>query len=343
MGNERMQIEDIKILRLRNQFLLSRADAKTVLSGLIGLQAQYGAQALHALAIRSSGGFDPTACAKTWSFRGTLHLHQKSDLPLVLYQGSQTAFGQMAFLSEQVEKARAEHFRRLILDALAERDLTRDQLKAICSASGLSTAEEEVLFHPWGGVFRTLAEHGEIAYTPDGNRVFTRLEPMVPMEKSEALLELMRRYVCHYGPVTLRDAQTFFGIPQRELKALLEQTAGETAVVGKDTFYYTPCELPEGALTPEVIFLAGFDQLLLGYRKTENPFLPNEHIKRVYNNTGIVFPTVLLRGRVSATWKRNGKVLEIRPFGKITAMDKKRIERKAVDNFGGAGVQWINS
>ncbi len=338
-----MQIDQISLLRLKNQFLLKPADAKDVVSGLIGLQAQYGAQALHALAIRSSGGFDQNACVKTWSFRGTLHLHQKSDLPLVLYRGSQTAFGQMAFDSETMQQERAEHFRRLILDALAERDLSRDQLKALCSTEGLTVAEEEILFHPWGGVFRALAENGEIAYTSDGNRAFTRLAPLVPMEKDEALRELMRRYIRYYGPVTLRDAQTFFGMPQRELKALLEQTAGESATIGKDTYYYQSDILPEGAETPDVVFLAGFDQLLLGYRKTENPFLPIEHIKRVYNNTGIVFPTVLLRGRVSATWKRNGKVLEIRPFGKITAKDKKRIERKAVDNFGGAGVQWINS
>ena len=338
-----MEVNELKLLRLKNQFLLERADAETVLHGLIGLQAQYGAQALHALAIRSMGGFDPGSSVKTWSFRGTLHLHLKSDLPLVLYRGSQTAFGQMAFLSERVEKARAEQFRALILGALAERDLTRDQLKALFASSGMTTAEEEILFHPWGGVFRAMAENGEIAYTSDGNRVFTRLAPIEPLEKGEALKELMRRYVAHYGPVTLRDAQTFFGIPQRELKALLEQTAGESVSIGKDVYYFTPFELSEGAEVPQVLFLAGFDQLLLGYRKTENPFLPPEHIKRVYNNTGIVFPTVLLHGRVSAVWKRTGKVLEIKPFGKITVKDKKQIERKAVDNFGGAGVQWINS
>lgn len=337
-----MQIDQIKLLRLKNQFLLNPGGAQDVVSGLIGLQAQYGAQALHALAIRSMGGFDPDTCVKTWSFRGTLHLHRKSDLPLVLYRGSQTAFGQMAFLSERVEKTRAEQFRALILDAMAERDLSRDQLKALCSAEGLTAAEEEILFHPWGGIFRALAEKGEIAYTSDGNRVFTRLKPLTPMEKDEALRELMRRYVKHYGPVTLRDAQTFFGMPQRELKALLEQTAGESVSIGKDAYFYMPDELPEGADMPQALFLAGFDQLLLGYRKTDNPFLPPEHIKRVYNNTGIVFPTVLLHGRVLATWKRNGKTLEIKPFGKITAKDKKQIERKAVDNFGGAGVQWIN-
>lgn len=337
-----MQIEEIKLLRLKNQFLLERADAETVLHGLIGLQAQYGAQALHALAIRSTDGFDPSSSVKTWTFRGTLHLHLKSDLPLVLYLGSQTAFGQMAFLSDRVEKARAEQFRALILDALAERDLTRDQLKALFSSGGMTAAEEEILFHPWGGIFRALAENGEIAYTSDGNRVFTRLASVEPLEKGEAMRELMRRYVRCYGPVTLRDAQTFFGIPQRELKALLEQTAEETVSIGKDTYFYVSRELPEMADMPQVVFLAGFDQLLLGYRKTENPFLPAEHIKRVYNNTGIVFPTVLLKGRVSAIWKRTGKTLEIKPFGKITAKDKKQIERKAVDNFGGAGVQWVN-
>lgn len=88
-----MQIEQLKLLRLKNQFLLNPGGAQNVVSGLIGLQAQYGAQALHALAIRSCGGFDPSTCVKTWSFRGTLHLHLKNDLPLVLYRGSQTAFG----------------------------------------------------------------------------------------------------------------------------------------------------------------------------------------------------------------------------------------------------------
>ncbi|MPM30774.1 hypothetical protein SDC9_77324 [bioreactor metagenome] len=115
----------------------------------------------------------------------------------------------MAFLSERVEKTRAEQFRRLILDAMAERDLSRDQLKALCSAEGLTAAEEEILFHPWGGVFRALAENGEIAYTSDGNRVFTRLKPLTPMEKDEALRELMRRYVKHYGPVTPGRADVF--------------------------------------------------------------------------------------------------------------------------------------
>ena len=89
---------------------------------------------------------------------------------------------------------------------------------------------------------------------------------------------------------------------------------------------------------PNVLFLAAFDQLLLGYRKTENPMLPKEQIKAVYNNTGIIFPTVLLNGVVSAIWKRTGNRLEIKPLCKISKRDQKKIEREAVDKFGKIAV-----
>ena len=41
---------------------------------MIGLQAQYGANALHALAIRSNDTPDYSRYVKTWSMRGT-HMH----------------------------------------------------------------------------------------------------------------------------------------------------------------------------------------------------------------------------------------------------------------------------
>ncbi len=208
----------------------------------------------------------------------------------MLYRGSQTAFGQMAFDSETMQQGRAEHFRRLILDALAERDLTRDQLKALCSAEGLTAAEEQILFHPWGGVFRALAENGEIAYTSDGNRVFTRLKPLTPMEKDEALRELMRRYVRHYGPVTLRTHRRFSACRSGSSKRFWSKRRRRGSPSAKTLIFYIPDELPEGADIPPALFLAGFDQLLLGYRKTDNPFLPTEHI-----NASITTPASCFR------------------------------------------------
>ncbi len=338
-----MDENERKLLRLSSQYLLEPADDRSVVSGMIGLQAQYGANALHALNIRANTIPDYARYVKTWTLRGTLHLHAVDDLPLVLHTGCKTEFGQMAFTSARVDTERSASFRRLVMDALAQGDKTRDELKSLCNAKGLSPAEEDILFHAWGGLFRAMAEHGEIAYTSDGNRMFTRLTPFEPLDEQAALETMMRRYLLHYGPVSLRDAQTFFGRTQRELKPVLERTASESFTVGKQTFFTAGQSLPINAEMPNVVFLAGFDPLLLGYRKTENPFLPKEHIKRVYNNTGIVFPTVLLNGNVSASWKRTTNRLEIKPFKKIGMRDKKRIERKAMSVFAVASVQWIDA
>ena len=65
---------------------------------------------------------------------------------------------------------------------------------------------------------------------------------------------------------------------------------------------------------PECIFLAGFDPLMLGYQKTENPFLPPEHLRGIFNLAGIVMPAVLWRGRVIGRWKKTGRKLTITPF-----------------------------
>lgn len=335
-----MDAEQLKLLRMHNQFLLSPAAPRAVVRGLIGLQAQYGAAALHALDIRSTGQRELTGFVKTWSFRGTLHLHDREDLPLVLYRGSETDFGQMSFWHDQVASGRADYFRGVILHALESGDKTRDQLKAACMQEGLNEQEAQIILHPWGGLFRAMAEKGEIAYTPDGSRVFTRLSPVEPVAEEAALSELMRRYLAHYAPVSLRDAQTFFGIPQKRLKHLLEQTAEDSFTFQNQTYFTLGQSLPQDASIPSILFLAAFDQLLLGYRKTENPILPENSIRQIYNNTGIVFPTVLLQGTAAAVWKRTGNKLELRPLKKINQRDRMKIERKAVDKFGVKAVQW---
>lgn len=333
-----MDQEEFKLLRLHNQSLLSPHPAEEVVRGLIGLQAQYGAAALHALKIRASDAPDVSQYVKTWSFRGTLHLHHRQDLPLVLYSGSESAFGQMTFIDESIAPGRGAFFREVITEALSSGDKTRDELKTACLNCGMSERETEIILHPWGGLFRAMAEKGEIAYTADGNRVFTQLDPLEPMGEEAALKELMQRYLMHYAPVSLRDAQTFFGLTQKKLKDLLEKTATESFSFNGQTYYTMGQTLPLEAQMPNMLFLAAFDQMLLGYRKTENPILAEARIKAVYNNTGIIFPTVLLNGVVSAIWKRTGKRLEIKPLCKINKRDQKKIEREAIDKFGKIAV-----
>ena len=78
----------------------------------------------------------------------------------------------------------------------------------------------------------------------------------------------------------------------------------ETVTVGGRTHFYIPNGAPERDMPP-VILLAGFDPLMLGYRKEDNPFLPGEHLRGIFNLAGIVNPAILLHGRVAGKWKES--------------------------------------
>ena len=78
-----MTSEELKIRQLTNQHILSPADKLTVVRDLCGLQAQFMANAMHSLQLRTND-FDPQTLAdglvKSWSVRGTVHVFAESDL-----------------------------------------------------------------------------------------------------------------------------------------------------------------------------------------------------------------------------------------------------------------------
>ena len=159
------------------------------------------------------------------------------------------------------------------------------------------------------------------------------------MDAAEAELTLARRYFTHYGPASLRDAAYFFRVPQTKVKAWLKQLdAREISVDGR--MYYATKDAPEGEM-PHVRLLSGFDPMLLGYRKEDNPILPPEHLRGVFNLTGIVHPTVLADGRIVARWREKDGKVELMPFENIGARTKKRIEREVEKWFEVKEIRWM--
>ena len=71
--------------------------------------------------------------------------------------------------------------------------------------------------------------------------------------------------------------------------------------------------MPAGEL-PKCLFLAGFDQLMLGYEKTESLFLPKEHMRDIFNLAGIVRPAILVNGTVVGWWNLKNRKLKITLF-----------------------------
>lgn len=320
-----MTIDEIMLRRLANQHLLRPAAYREVASDLCGVQAQFLSNAFHALTIRSDDfSVDrPDGLLKSWTLRGTMHLFDERDLPLMLYR-DRTHFLRpcdMLAADEYITAERKRFFADLIEKSVGEGISEREALKQHCFDAGMTETEAQSVFNPWGGTIRALCESGRITHVVSEKKAFVPCPPFEPMEKDDARLELARRYFTHYGPATVRDAAYFFACTQAEVKNWINRLQVQTAECGDRTYYYIEESAPVDAAIPPCIFLAGFDPLMLGYEKTDNPFLPTEYLRGIFSMAGIVMPAVLVHGRVVGKWKRTGKKLTVTLFESIDARD----------------------
>ena len=312
-----MTLEEMKLRRLAGQHLLQPADTQTVVKDLCGVQAQFLSHALHGLSIRCHE-VDTTELVKSWTNRGTMHLFSAEDFPLFLYQGRKINLRPVdtmlsdAYLSTE----RKGYFAEVILDAVSSGICEREALKTVCEAHGMTENEAESIFNPWGGLLRALCEAGKLCHKVQEKKAFQLCPVFEPMEKAAAQAELLRRYFTHFGPATVRDAAYFFGWPQSQVKALMKAIPLESFCVNNRLYCHMGSQL-SGQEIPRCLFLAGFDSLMLGYEKTENPFLPQAHMRRIFNLAGIVRPAILVDGTVAGSWSLKDRKLKISLFSDI--------------------------
>ena len=341
-----MELEERKRIILRRQFLSAPGDKLEVAGGLCGIQAQYTKNAYHALQIRTKARLASEnwgeGLYKSWTLRGTVHVYPRKEQPLFIYaaHASGNWAEQMYLTDSRVSMERKQVYERLILQRLDQGCATREELKEICQAGGMTETEQEVVFHPWGGVIRMMAERGELAYCVEERKIFARCERIEPMPRAEAHKELLHRYLTHYGPVAVADAAYFFHWKRNDIRTMLDSMDDlQSDVCAGQTVYWLG-ERDPGAI-PECMLLAGFDPLMLGYEKTQSIFLPCEYIRGVFNLTGIVFPTILYRGNVVGKWKETKGKVELTAFQALTPHVKRRIEEKACSSVEGfKSVRW---
>lgn len=332
-----MEREELLLRRMQGQHLLSPVPAQQVCADLCGLQAQFLRNAIHALRLRTEQ-VDVTDLVKTWTLRGTVHLIPQADLPLYLRQcgGAETVtssgwYKWMQGRGDVSLPVREVALARMLLDDIRQGITERDTLREALRSQGMTEEEEARAFHPWGGLVAELASVGALAFRvamkdehrPDETKAYRLLPPFVPMAEDAARLELLRRYFAHYGPATLRDAAYFFHWTQKDIRELMKQLPVEQIICEGKTYFGLP-GTAEGTM-PEVVLLAGFDPLMMGYRKEENPFLPAEHLRGIVNLAGIVHPAILLRGRVVGRWKEKDGRVELTAFENLDAADRRRI------------------
>lgn len=336
-----MTREEIKLRHLTNQYLITPTDKLTAVRDLCGVQSQFLVNALHALKIRCSD-YDETTVSvglvKNWSVRGTVHVFAESDLPLFIRCDDgknylRNEWDGYRFWNNRdcwaLSPERQAYLSEVILHALADAPRTREELKVICRENGMTYPEETCMFEPWGGGVRELCGRGFMNYVVQEKKAFCLAPPFAPMRDGEALPEIARRYFANFGPATVHDAMYFLGAKQSEVKAWMEKLPLQSTTCEGKTYYYIPNGKTYDGNIPDCLFLAGFDQLMLGYQKKESLYLAPEHLRGIFNLAGIVMPAVLLRGNVVGRWKKKGRKLVLTLFSPLSARDRGILEDKA--------------
>lgn len=350
-----MDIREIQLRQMTNQYLLSPGEKIQVVRELCGIQCQFMVNAMHSLKIRCKDFDEATVgegLVKNWTLRGTVHVFANEDLPLFVRCDNATRYRNEEFygfttwlrpdgsdiwyneggVCTQVyalTPQRERFFLHVILDALKDGSKTREELKELCREAGMTDMEKDAMFNAWGGAIGTFCHRGFLNHVVQEKKAFCLAPQYTPMTDEEGWLEIARRYFTYLGPATVHDAMYFLGAKQYQVKSWMEKLPLLSAEAGGKTYYYIENGRSYHGEIPRCLFLAGFDQLMLAYQKKESLYLRSEHLRKIFNLAGIVMPSVLLNGRVVGKWKKKNKKLSIELFESLTQEDKQIIKDKA--------------
>lgn len=261
------------------------------------------------------------ALAKTWTIRGTLHLHPADELPLW------TAAAGAVSEPEDAEVIEA------IAEALDGQTLLREELAdEVGRRFGASVRKK--IGSGWGYIIGSAAAEGKLCHgLPRGNKVtFVRTDQWVgwkEIDPQKALREAYRRFVATYGPGGPREFAGWFGIRPAGAKALFESLEVEQPAVRKRQ---------EGP----VRLLPEYDCYVMGFREREH-LVPEDARKLVkahprgrYEGIAAV-PTLLIDGVVTGLWRRErrGRRVEIavQSLRRLDATERRELENEA-DRIG---------
>ena len=156
------------------------------------------------------------------------------------------------------------------------------------------------------------------------------------LRPSEALDDLVLRYVAAFGPATPGDAQTWSGL--RGVKEAFEDLRSKLVVLRdeskRELFDLQQAPRPGADAIAPVILLPEFDNLVLAHTDRRR-FVADAHRKRVYLPGLRVAPTFLVDGFVAGTWgvsrKKDAATLTIEPFEPLTKRAQGELGAEADD------------
>ena len=350
--------DDVRARRLARSHL-SKPAPRTRLVEVVrdvgGIHAQVPSAAELALSARVRGLtqqhvsralWEERSLVKTWTLRGTLHLHAADELGLWL--AARRAVVGDWYVHNELPPKEAKRILAAIAYALDGRCLTRDELVEAVSPHVGPWARQHI-GSGWGTVLGPAALNGLLIHgPPQGTRVtFVRpdqwLGKSVEQDPKASLVEVLRRYLTVFGPAAPGHFATWIGgthFKVRDAKALLDSIAGELSevdVVGRSAWLLAG-DARRPATPAGVRLIPEYDALVMGFREREQLFSPEAVARTKAHGKGRLegpgaLSWLLLDGVVAGTWsrKRAGKRIElrVRPFRRLPKARRTELEAEA--------------
>ena len=354
---------DVRARRLgrhRLAKLASRTQLVEVVHDLGGIHAQVMSAAELSLSVRVRGLtqehvsralWKERTLVKTWTLRGTLHLHPADELGLWL-AARRAVVGDWYFANE-VRPKEGKQILAALAGVLDGRCLTRDELVEAVTPHVSGWAREHI-GSGWGTILGPAALNGVLVHgPPQGTRVtFVRPDQWFgeqrEWEPRAALAEILRRYLAAFGPATYRAfAEWVAGshLKAKDARALLDSIASELVEVeveGKRAWLLAG-ERSRPAPPRGVRLIPEYDAYVMGFREREHLF-PAEAVARTkaHGKGRLEGPGalswLLVDGLVAGTWsrKRAGTRIELRvePFSALTEAPRLELDEEA-NRIGG--------
>jgi winged helix DNA-binding protein len=344
-----LSLRELNRATLARQLLLARwrMSVSKAIEQLGGLQAQWPTSPYVALWSRLEGfGRDRLTRAllrrqvvKATAMRITLHLLSAGDY--ALFAGALKA-PWVAQLTRRMERmgvdidvpTLAEQALELMVDGPRSRSevlevfgSTTDQPWFVWT---LVQAELGLVRTPDSAVWRRTP--GPVSYIPAQTWIGRS-----PETESHALVHLVRRYLCAFGPASRADLAQWSGLPIAALQPgleALEPLRRFRDKRGRELLDLPRRPLPSADTPAPVRFLPRWDSSLLAYDVRER-ILPEPYRKAVIQRNGDVRPTFLVDGFVAGLWDEQGGRVVLEPFGPVPRQVRRELdaEARALERF----------
>ena len=335
---------------------LPRGKALDAVGDILGLNAQ-GALNYQLSLWNRVEGLDPSflpralqedrSLVRSWFMRDTVHIVPTADLPVFrrgLEKGLMRDWDRWTVRTGRKEAPESwEPLYPDVLDALEGPPLTLNGIRERVRMEG---EEARSRLHR---LVREMSLRGLVCnagskgpWYHNSEHLFSRIDRWIPeadlssVSLSDAIKELVLRYLRAYGPASVSDFSYWSGTRVREARPVFEENADsliEVTIEGQRGRYFALTEdehaLMEVQSRPFARLMPQFDALIMGH-KDKTRFMDQAVRKDVFLPRGVVAATIIVDGMVTGTWQMKKKgdqwSLSLRSFMTLDTDEREMIE-----------------